>query len=506
MTLPNDLLEDGIITIATSAGHERVSLPDLFVRLAHDDVDDFPNLRPHQRPFWFLFLAQLGAIVRLEGGDAREPITGAGWRTALLALTAQQASAWQLVVQQPDLPAFLQPPTPKGTKAPDKPLHHPDELDLLVTAKNHDVKMARMSSHHPEAWLFALVTLQTGEGYLGAGNYGIARMNGGFASRPMVAITTSTRWGIRWLEAIHMAARHAPAAAGPQGMDIQGHILLWCLPWDGTQALAVTSLHPLAIEVCRRVRLDAHHDGLCALLTSTKSARVDAKDRKGVLGDPWLPIEKADSKALTISDRGFDASTLLGLLTYDVFVPTPSLDPTLVAADGGWLVAQGITRGQGKTAGYHERWVPLPKKISRRLKNGSERDHMALRGRTMLDQLTHIRTRVLFPALRSLVNAGRDGKKSDFDTRRWTHTLRDAAEAEFFLALWRDIELPHDDATRHWLDFLGQAAKDALETALQEAPVPASRRTRAIATAENVFGGALHNYRTKVLPEPEEAA
>ena len=50
----------------------------------------------------------------------------------------------------------------------------------------------------PDDWLFALVSLQTQEGFLGAGNYGISRMNGGFACRPGVGIAPVGHWGERW--------------------------------------------------------------------------------------------------------------------------------------------------------------------------------------------------------------------------------------------------------------------------------------------------------------------
>jgi CRISPR system Cascade subunit CasA len=49
----------------------------------------------------------------------------------------------------------------------------------------------------PEHWFYALLTLQTMQGFLGAGNYGISRMNGGFASRPSVGLAPSDRWGMR---------------------------------------------------------------------------------------------------------------------------------------------------------------------------------------------------------------------------------------------------------------------------------------------------------------------
>ena len=64
----------------------------------------------------------------------------------------------------------------------------PDELDVLITAKNHDLKRSAGRPGAAQDWIFALVSLQTGEGYGGSGNHGIARMNGGSSSRLMLGL------------------------------------------------------------------------------------------------------------------------------------------------------------------------------------------------------------------------------------------------------------------------------------------------------------------------------
>ena len=69
----------------------------------------------------------------------------------------------------------------------------PDALDLLITSRNHDLKQAVARRADPEEWIFALVSLQTGEGFGGAANYGIARMNGGSSSRAMMALAPAPR-------------------------------------------------------------------------------------------------------------------------------------------------------------------------------------------------------------------------------------------------------------------------------------------------------------------------
>ncbi len=86
----------------------------------------------------------------------------------------------------------MQPQVPEGSLANFRnAAAEPDAIDVLITSRNHDLKAARCANSEPEHWLFALVSLQTMQGFPGAGKYGISRMNGGFASRPAVGLVTS---------------------------------------------------------------------------------------------------------------------------------------------------------------------------------------------------------------------------------------------------------------------------------------------------------------------------
>lgn len=104
----------------------------------------------------------------------------------LLALSGGEAGPWALSGPD-DKPAFMQPPAPKGLNW--TPVATPDALDLLITSRNHDLKQQIARHAEPQDWVFALVSLQTSEGYGGAGNNGIARMNGGSSSRPLLGIS-----------------------------------------------------------------------------------------------------------------------------------------------------------------------------------------------------------------------------------------------------------------------------------------------------------------------------
>ena len=80
---------------------------------------------------------------------------------------------WCLVVKDPPSPAFMQCPVTDGLGSYKRSRTTPDDLDLLVTSKNHDLKSATGRESQAEDWLFALISLQTMAGFLGAGNYGI---------------------------------------------------------------------------------------------------------------------------------------------------------------------------------------------------------------------------------------------------------------------------------------------------------------------------------------------
>ena len=83
------------------------------------------------------------------------------WRDLLRALTPEfpNDEPWRLVVDDWRKPAFLQPPVPVGVALKDE-VETPDALDLLITARNHDLKQTVARRAAPEDWIFALVSLQ----------------------------------------------------------------------------------------------------------------------------------------------------------------------------------------------------------------------------------------------------------------------------------------------------------------------------------------------------------
>lgn len=493
-----DVLSQPVFGTRSSQGsHEVVTLPGVLARLGSDDIRGFPALQAHQTHAWHAFLVQLAGLA-LNGAGKNQPRQSEGaWTDLLLALTAGEPEPWCLVVEDLSRPAFMQPPVPEGSLASFKGrIAFPDSIDVLVTTKDHDVKGARIAEPRPEHWIYALVSLQTMQGYSGKYNYGIVRMNGGYGNRPCLAFTPSRDWGpwfrrdtnILLSDRQRIAASYGYPADGGQG-------LVWVEPWDGTTEFPIDKCDPFFIEICRRVRLEEDGGRLIARTAPSKVKRIATAIDNGETGDPWTPLKAADGAAFTLDRSGFTYRRLYQLLfTGDFQLGAAAKiqaqdDPVLI------LVAKAMVRGQGKTDGLHERAVPIPASIRRRLGNPPERTALANLAQRRVDQVSRADRNVLHPALCVLLQAGPE--KADFRDRR-TQPWRDRFDAEvdriFFARLWDDIDLPPLEAESRWAQTLRELAKFQLDDAIASAPVPIARRYRAVAAAERVFGGAFRKH------------
>ena len=189
-TVPHESSDRSLCRCSPSVPSGERSICRLFLPYAENRVLDLPFLRPHQRAPWHSFCVQLAALALHRAGHDAVVADAETWRDLLRRLTADWTGdePWRLVVEDVAKPAFMQPPVPAGSDDPHRTtVGTADDLDVLVTAKNHGVKQGICTDASPAAWVAALVLLQTTGGFLGAGNYGIARMNGGFATRPWSA-------------------------------------------------------------------------------------------------------------------------------------------------------------------------------------------------------------------------------------------------------------------------------------------------------------------------------
>lgn len=505
--LQYSLLDEPLIRarLVSSGQPVRYSLPGLLVALARDEVRDFPALRPHQRHPWHAFLVQLAAMAMHGAGQDQPFASEQAWKDALMALTSDypDGSAWCLVAPH-DKPAFMQAPVPQGKVDDwDKTLYAPDQLDMLVTSKNHDLKAARMRQAEPDDWLMGLISLQTQEGFLGAGNYGISRMNGGFASRAAIGVVPKGNWGRRWKRDVAALLSHRAEIVEQVGFCAQNGIgLLWLPTWTGEGSLPFSFLDPFYIEICRRIRLllPGKNRSICAIAKGSKAARVEAEERKGITGDAWMPADIAAGKALTITSKGFDYQLSAELVFGNRFrQPLAQILDVTDGADGIVLLAQGVTRGQGKTEGYHERRIPVSPKV-RKLLMQRPSDLSATIAGERIDAISKIRG-VLWTAVATLFDQGApkdrfsDSAKNKANT--FVKSFEQAEDARFFDELNAEIE-SEDPATMRlqWLLSMADRAEGILRNIFIAGPQSSEQRYRAQSTALSRFHGGLRSDKT----------
>lgn len=509
-----NILNDDVFPVLGRAGGVSLSsLSELMARYATDELVDVLFLRPHQHAPWHGFMAQLAALALHRAAIGHVPEDADTWRSLLRALTPEwpEDEPWRLVVEDVTKPAFMQPPVPKGMADPHKTaIATPDDLDVLVTAKNHGVKQGLAGEATPAAWIAALVQLQTTGGFLGAGNYGIARMNGGFATRPFIGLVPKGGIGAHW-------RRDVEVMLGRRGWFFEriedfaeegGAALLWCLPWDGERSLELGGLDPWFIEICRRVRLYRHaDDGIVARSVGSKVARVSAKDLKGNVGDPWIPLNREKDSA------AYNRAPTYRAMSEVLFEPEKWLRPLLLEWHDGIDALpmrarfDVMARGQGVTEGQHLREVPIDNQRRRAfVSNAAERDRVARLARQMIEDAGTLQHKVLKAPLLTLIQAG--DAEVDFGDRtatKWVQRWLDAADQRidehFFEQLFMRAETESD---KSWGRFLRAVADGIFAAAASAVPIAGVRRLKALAVAEQKLGALFWKNFNGYFPERVE--
>jgi len=509
-----NILTEPLIRVSLDGGAaDSVSLPETYARLMADTVETFPALRPHQRHAWHAFLCQLAAMALHRAGQSEPPADTDAWAALLRGLTPEwpQDEPWQLVGDDLTRPAFMQPPAGSAAKAADykSRVDTPDELDMLVTSKNHDLKGAVVSAAQADDWLFALLTLQTMEGFSGAGNYGIAKMNGGMGNRPAFSLTPSARLGAHLRRDMAALLECRPALLADYPMTSGGIGLLWTLPWDGTapEALTLNKVEPFYIEVCRRLRLHNAAGRLYARRASSKAARMAAKASKGLAGDPWALIDRRDKKGdkvLTLPAGGFTYRRVSGYLDPANWETPPLLQLTPAeekAGQGMQLVARATVRGQGKTEGYYERVIPLRPKaalaVGMRRGAAAPADELGNIAKARVDDVAKVQ-RILSHAIQVFAARGDAGKVSPEHrkvTPPFLNRLDQIVEAGFFDDLQTEFEAAaaeRDNVRAKWQsNTLVANARQILNDAADSLPCPAIYRYKARVNANGLLEGRL---------------
>ena len=519
----NSLLRDPVIRVRLDTGVlEGMSLPAIYAALVEDRVTAFPALRPHQRHGWHAFLAQLAVVALQRAGRRAPPTEAEQWRDLLQSLTAEWEAdqPWQLVVEDPLHPAFMQTPAPEGLEAYRKRRETPDDLDLLVTSKNHDLKQQVADWASPEDWIMALVSLQTMAGFGGAGNYGIARMNGGYSSRPCLGLAPSGG-GLgahvffdvdRMLQHRDRLLEDFPDYYQPEN----GLALLWAEPWDGKTALRLKDLDPYFLEVCRRVRLVWEGGRMVARTATSTTARVAAKTANGKLGDFWTPIRREDAAALSVSVVGFRYDRLADLILRNPKLFDLPAAMKVPAGDGNsssrWkLVARGMASGQGKTEGYHERTgVVLAGRTARALLGGDTSSTLAKIAEDLIKEIAEVQKALRF-GVATVASGGKEANEITKTDRERAYPfgrrLDGIADTWFFSELqhrYRATDAAERSAVRaRFARCLIATARKLLNEAIEAVPGSTIHRHRARARAFRSFEGQLRRSGSQFGDQPE---
>lgn len=514
-----NLLTEPVFRAQTTAGLTALSLPCLLAALGTDAVESLPGLQRHQEDAFHIFLCYLAGAVLARAGTNDPVQSEAFWRDGLRRLAGRDDDcAWTLVVEEVTQPAFMQAPlvTPADWTTFKPKADTPDALDLLQTAKNHDVKSQRVRAQDPERWIYALISLQTMTGMMGRGNYGIARMNSGTGSRVCVGLGYDEGLGGRWRrETCRLLDQRPAMLAGAWHYRADGLVLLWLRTWDLETGLPLADLDPFFIEIARAVRLvakDGHIQALGAGTESNRLAVAELKATKGIVGDPWTPWidDGKEAKAWTVMAPFFSPPRLRNLLLeQEGFTAPAMLKPDLAQArQACWLHAAVLAPGgMGKTDGFHQATVRIPARVAPRLFGGkAAREPLAELSSIGLQDAAAMHNKVLKPALYAWLEAGPE--QLNFDKREFTSWVEQAGRAfnavwqgVFFDWLWNTLDAPDRDAARlNWLQTLEGYARQTLDETVARFPARAGRYYRSRVRANGMFTGCLF----KTFPELKE--
>jgi len=284
--------------------------------------------------------------------------------------------------------------------------------------------------------------------------------------------------------------------------------VVWTEPWDGTKAegLLINQLEPLYIEICRRVRLRQADRGLEAVRANSLSRRII--DIKGLTGDPWAPVGKAtgqrDTPPAFLGPRKFGYERIVdGLFSADWELPRLLRLTTHDGSPGGatQLIARGMVRGEGGTAGYHERVIPLTPKTAQVFGSGGNKEDIGDIARQRIAQIGKVKN-ILRHAIATFLARGESGDTTPEQrslANRWVDKLDEIVDAGFFKRLQDEFDIEHAD-DRHslrmnWLrngtDGIVDHAESVLHAAEEALPCPSVHRFKAMVEADSVFWGRI---------------
>ena len=512
----HNLLRDKIIRVQIySQSIENLSLPQVYDALARDEIKSFVGLRPHQSHAWHAFLAQLAVIALNIAYSYKVPnqLDDVDWYNALRKLTTayKDDEPWNLVVDDLTSPAFMQTPCTSGVAEFNKDILYPDDLDLLVTSKNHVVKQGTAIRYSIDDWVYALINLQTMAPYSGRGNQRIARMNGSYSSRPCLGLAPiKGGLGAYLFHDINQMISNRNQVIEKfheYYLPQNGKSLLWLEPWNGSDQLSLVGLDPYFIEVCRRIRLfGVSTSSIRAKRASSKKCRIAADHSKGNLGDHWTPINLKDGSSLSIKRETLHYQKLSKILIGNTFLSPNAMKPP-EGENGPWrVIIRGMAGGQGKTDGYHERTDLLlsHETCKNILLPNPQKDDLGLLSKKQLEEISGIES-ALKKGIAIAASGKTDLKKQDWQRASpFIDRFHNRVDSIFFWYLDKRFNAPTEHQQKIRGEFgvrLIQIAREIFQFAIHVVRSPLSGRHRARALAKMIFEAQLRKCAFSDQPE-----
>ena len=532
-----DTLTEKFIRVRERGGQNaRTTMPGLLALLMQDNVETLPAMRPHQRHGLHSMLVQTAVMGMEQAGVRTPPRDESSWREILEGLTPGYPGhePWCLVVENPRAPAFMQPPCdPEGY--PEKfrqPATSPGNLDVLVHSKNHEVKQHAVRHPEPDDWMMAILNMQTMDGSSGSGRKGISRIQTGSYSRPALSLMPLDGMIGAEVRRDVLALRQAlPGIREQYGFyPAQGGItLVWTVPWDGLEEerLMLDELHPLYVEISRRMRMSLKDGAMMANYTTSEKPRIRGKEDWKATGDPWAPVYARTGQVMRVtSEDAFSYRDLTACLLGGDWLHPPLLRPTPMEQEEGApmvLVARATARVQGKTFGHHERRIIMNHRFQQALVDPEVRQEAGEIALDRIQQAGDIQ-KMLRSAARTFMEGGdrqrMTGKTQGRENPEHKRNLNAAGkrftqlvDARFFQEFQRELEAPTAERPAIRQDWIAnrragiaQQARNVLQETIESGRHQGRDAWRAQADAENQLEGRLRGPKGPLHRSREQDA
>jgi hypothetical protein len=494
-----NLLDDPLFDAVVDGKLGRWTLPDVIAQLLDERLTELRGASAIQRQFVWRLLVRCAAFATRD--SSLDSLTVDIIRDRLAEAT-QDRDDWSLYRKDGGA-AFLQVPIDsESPRASGYKLEDLSRLTVIPGGKNHEFKRGVAASLSPSDALYALVEYQFGSIFT-KGNYASQIM--GSATGKGSGLPFMAPWwpSLGASFRAHVSASLAQAADIRDVLGIAGSIwALWSLPWTGQkEGMPAVHLAPHFIPLARRVRLDApssagHFERLW--FSASEGPRVADHTMGSGLGDPFTPfvVKNAHIKVRGVMGTGFDYREVTRLLLDAPIEPRGSKSFAVAHAARATteevlpVLMEGVAFDKGKTIGFHQRFVELP-----RLSVLDPEPHALLLDAMLTDAKSS--ESALAAAARVWMSGTAKPKKGDRGRVDHCRSFLTRRIDQLFFAkiaqLMRSAsELGTIDAAQaQWRSSLSTAAHTALTDVMASTPVPTARRFARAADAEDALRRGL---------------